>query len=239
MNYNFDIPKPRGFQSSLLDPEDLGITAEVGDQIRDMFLHALFARVAANDDENWEFETKYDQSENHIELQIPEKFISMIETVSKGEDFNRYIQWLVKDAVENITQGLLWRLVEGSDDTITTVYKAIFEKSASYNEVKNIGDSSTTATVDWCMGNKQKIIMTDNAAISFNKPPGPASLQLIMIQGGSGSYDPTFDSNVWFPRGAQPGTTNPPGSRDVWSFLYDSDDDIYYATRARDFGPLP
>lgn len=236
MVYKVKIPHSRGAKAAYLDPNDLEVTATIGDQVRDMFLHALFARIAANDDENWEFETKFDPKENHIELQIPEKFISIIESVSKGEDFNRYIRWLIEDAVADITNGLLWRLVDGSDDTITTAFKAIFEKSASYNEMKNVGDSGLLATVNWCIGNKQKVSMTDNATFIFVPPPGPASLQLIMTQSGAGNYDPIFPPNVYFPNGNQPSTTDPIGSIDVWSFLYDGTN--YYATRARNFQPL-
>lgn len=232
-NYNIPIPHSRGFQTNLLDTEDLEVVADANDKIRDMFLYALFARITANDNDNWEFETKFDQSDNSIDLLISEKFISILETVSKGEDFNRYIKWLIDDAVTDLVDGLFWRLIDGSDDTITTAFKVIFEKSASFNSVKNVGNSGSSKLIDWCNGNKQKIILTNDVTISFNNPPGPAGLQLIMIQDAVGSHNPTFPSNVKFSNGSQPNTTAAANSIDIWSFLYDGTD--YFATRAADF----
>lgn len=233
MNYKLTIPHSRGFKTELLDTENLETTADTGDKIRDMFLHALFARISANDNETWEFETKFDQTDNSIELQISEKFISILETVSKGEDFNRYIRWLINDAVTDLVDGLFWRLVEGSDDIIKTAFKAVFEKSASFDTLINIGDSGSASTVNWCNGNKQKILLTDDVTLSFMNPPGPAGLQLIMIQDGVGSHTPSFPANVKFSNGSQPSTTLTAGSIDIWSFLYDGTD--YYATIVKNF----
>jgi len=233
MPYDFQIPRPRGFKLELLDTEELEVVAEAGDQIKDMFLHALFARIAANDNETWEFETKYDPKSNNIDLLISEKFISILETVSKGEDFNRYITWLIEDAVVDVTNGIFWRLVDGTDDTITTAFKAIFEKSASYNAVKPATNNGSTASIDWCKGNKQSITLTEDTTISFSDPPGPSSLQLIMTQGSGGNHEPIFPANVLFPKGNQPAASNADGSIDIWSFLYDGTN--YYATAARNF----
>lgn len=235
MPYDFPVPRPRGFKSELLDTEELEVVAEAGDQIKDMFLHALFARIAASDNETWEFETEYDPNSNHIDLLISEKFISILETVSKGDDFNRYITWLIEDAVTDVTNGILWRLVDGSDDTITTAFKAIFEKSASYNAVKQATNSGGVASINWCEGNKYGITLTQDTTISFSMdPPGPASLQLIMTQGNGGGWQPTFPSNVVFSNnGTQPSAASTDGAVDVWSFLYDGS--RYLCTVARNF----
>lgn len=232
MNYKIPVPRSRGFQNELLDTDNLEAIAEANDQIKDMFLHALFARIAANDGETWEFETNYDPKDNDIELLISEKFISILETVAKGPKFVRYITWLIEDSVTDVTNGILWRLVDGTDDTITTAFKAVFEKSASFNNIKNIGDSGATATVNWCNGNKQQITLTDDVTLTFQDPPGPASLQLITIQGSIGNSI-IFPANVKFPKGNQPNSTNPAGSIDIWSFLYDGTN--YYATAATNF----
>jgi len=233
MTYNFPVPHSRGFRPDILDHEDLEAVAEAGDKIKDMFLHALFARIAANDDDVWEFETEYNQKSNTIDLLISEKFISIIENVNKGNDFNRYIKWLIEDAVTDVTNGLFWSLVDGTDDTMTTAFKAIFEKSASYNNVKTATNSGPTAEVNWCVGNKQSVSLTEDTVISFVDPPGPSSLQLIMTQSNGGDHSPTFPPNVLFPNGTQPSSTSSDGSVDIWSFLFDGTK--YYGTAVRNF----
>jgi hypothetical protein len=74
--------------------------------VRDLFLHALFARLAFNDNSIVEFETKYNQQTNTIELQLPDCALPFFDTITglqQGPRFRAYIDWLVGNA--NITAG--------------------------------------------------------------------------------------------------------------------------------------
>jgi hypothetical protein len=81
-----------------------GCNAPTG--VRDLFLHALFARLALNDNSNVEFETKYNPQTNTIELQLPDCALPFFDTVTgmqQGPRFRAYIDWLIGNA--NITAG--------------------------------------------------------------------------------------------------------------------------------------
>jgi hypothetical protein len=67
-------------------------------RMRDLFLHALFARLAFNDDDTVEFRTVYDPDTETIELDIPNKalpFLDQITGIQRGENFKTFINWLI------------------------------------------------------------------------------------------------------------------------------------------------
>lgn len=227
-NYDFEVPPPRGMA---VNEEDTATPAAPDDKINDMFLYALFARITANNNENHEFQTKFDAENQDIELQIPEKFMEILESTTKGEYFVRYIKWLIEDS-------LLWSLddIENKDNvdaceqsSIITFYKTLFNKAAAFDELIVNNDD----IISWCEGNKQKITLTGDTTFVFDAPPGPTGLQLIIKQDAGGGHNITFPSDVLFPNGTQPASTTAADSVDVWSFLYD--EEFYYATRAKNF----
>jgi len=66
--------------------------------MNDLFLYALFARLALNNEENVEFRTIYDPLTNTIELDIPNSalpFLDQIYGIQRGEKFKAYINWLI------------------------------------------------------------------------------------------------------------------------------------------------
>lgn len=66
--------------------------------IRDLFLHALFARLALSDNRVIEFETKYNCNTNTIELQIPSDVLPLFDEMmgmQRGPKFQAFIDWLV------------------------------------------------------------------------------------------------------------------------------------------------
>ncbi len=71
-------------------------------EIRDMFLHALFARLALRSNENIEFSTEYDSSTNTIELVIPDgssPLFDQLTGIQRGEKFKTFINWLIGSEV--------------------------------------------------------------------------------------------------------------------------------------------
>lgn len=67
----------------------------------DLFLYALFARFTLVNNETIEFETKFDQRTNTIELKIPPEMYPLLDKltgIKQGPDFKRYIAWLVGNA---------------------------------------------------------------------------------------------------------------------------------------------
>lgn len=66
--------------------------------VRDLFLHALFARLTLNDNSTVEFETKYDPITNTIELQLPDCALQFFDTIAgmqRGPRLQTFMGWLV------------------------------------------------------------------------------------------------------------------------------------------------
>lgn len=67
-------------------------------RLNDLFLHALFARLAFKNNENYEFRTKYEPSTNIIELDIPDKYLDVLDQIigiQRGPKFKTFINWLI------------------------------------------------------------------------------------------------------------------------------------------------
>lgn len=236
MKYKIPIPRSRGFLVS--QPGSVTTQTDThtsfphkvnADAIRDMFLHVMFARVAANDDTNWEFETKYDADNQYIELDIPEKFMQIIEGTSKGEYFKRYIRWLFEGSG-------FWEYDEENDVLIPTS-KVCFNNYAGYSEIVDNGiSSSSSPQINWCTGNKQMIILDRDVVFDFVDPCCKStSLQFIVKQDAIGGHTITFPAEVKFANGVMPPQTTLANSIDVWSFLWDQDQNSYYSTLVPNF----
>jgi hypothetical protein len=66
--------------------------------VRDLFLHALFARMAMTDDSIVEFRTIYDPDSNTIDLDIPPSAIAVLDQVTgmqRGDNLKTFINWLI------------------------------------------------------------------------------------------------------------------------------------------------
>lgn len=91
-------------------------------------------------------------------------------------------------------------------------------------EVDN-GDSGTADTIDWTAGNKQKSTMTADCTYTFSpEPTGPTTLTLKLVQGGVGSWNPTWPVDVKWAGGAEPAWSTAASSVDIVTFYYDGAD---------------
>ena len=66
--------------------------------VDDLFLHALFARIALKDQNVVEFETCFNPETNTIELDVPSNLLPIFNEVvgmQRGPKFQAYIDWLV------------------------------------------------------------------------------------------------------------------------------------------------
>ena len=195
-----------------------------------MFLHVAFARLAANDDTTHEFETKYDPNSETIELLIPDKFLELLENTDKGPRFRRYINWLFESSG-------YWEYDEDNDVLVPTS-KVCFNNYAGYSELIDNGSSGSSSEVDWSLGNKQTIVLTDNTTFTFIDPPcSSTSLQIIVKQDSTGGRTVSWPSNVKFPNGVLPPYTTTADAIDVWSFLWDGE--FYYGTIVPNFQSVP
>ncbi len=93
-------------------------------------------------------------------------------------------------------------------------------------EVDN-GNSGTADTIDWNAGQKQKSTLTGAVTFTFTAPQGPCNLILKLVQGGTGSYNPTWPAAVKWPGATEPTWSTAVGAVDIVSFYYDGTN--YYA----------
>lgn len=91
------------------NPQIVAPPYSVDTAISDLFLHALFARVALTSNNNIEFETIYCKETNTIELLVPPdslKFFDQITGLKRGPNFKAYIDWLIgSTSIAPIIQG--------------------------------------------------------------------------------------------------------------------------------------
>lgn len=96
------------------------------------------------------------------------------------------------------------------------------------------GNSGTSDTIDWGLGNKQVTTLTGNVTFSFTDPEGPCNLVLKVIQDGTGARMVTWPSAVKWPGAAAPTLSSGAGDVDIVSFYFDGTN--YYGQSALDFG---
>lgn len=98
MPYDFDIPQSRGFRIQAKDCTFKHQDAQNTSCVNDLFLYALFARIALSNDENIEFSTVYNPDTKTVELVIPDNQIEIFNQITgmqRGPKMKKYIDWLI------------------------------------------------------------------------------------------------------------------------------------------------
>ena len=228
--FTFKIPHSRGgkvFSAEAISAVDEAplFIPPVSD-INDMFLHVLFARIAASSGQVAEFGSRYNAEENSIEIDVPENILEFIESVEIKEKMARYIAWLTRNSQ-------FWEEYTDANGDLALRPKPGFVNvevpSITYSEVYQNG---TNTLIDWSKGNKQSVSIIATTALTFLPPPGPTSLQLIINQDNIG-HTVMFPSYLKWPNGNPTPNTATPEAIDVLSLLYDGQD--YLTTMARNF----
>jgi hypothetical protein len=99
-------------------------------------------------------------------------------------------------------------------------------------EVDN-GTPTTTLTIDWNSGQKQRVILGGNVTFSFTDPPGPCNLMLKMSQDATPPRDPVWPASVLWAGGAEPTWSVGASDVDIIAFYFDGTN--YYAVGSLDF----
>ena len=96
--------------------------------------------------------------------------------------------------------------------------------------------SGTNVTVDWTIGNKQKITMGHNVIFAFTAPPGVASLTLFLYQDGTGSRLATWPATAKWPSDTAPTLSTTASDLDIITCTYDGTTN-YYCQAGIGFNP--
>ena len=86
--------------------------------------------------------------------------------------------------------------------------------------IAEVANTTTTQTIDWTAGQKQKTTITAATAMTFTAPAGPCNLTLKVINGGLGTI--TWPATVKWPGGTEPAWTS--SGTDICSFYFDGTD---------------
>jgi hypothetical protein len=123
-----------------------------------------------------------------------------------------------------------------SQDTIITRITggAKITNLLTYGSEYNIGNSGATKTIDWGNGGAQKVTLTDTCTFTFTAPAsGVGRLQLKLIQGGIGSWNPVWPGTVKWPSAVEPTWSTTATYVDIVTFWYDGTN--YNAVASLDF----
>jgi len=147
----------------------------------------------------------------------------------------------IRDKIEAMVSDINNKMDEVSDDTTPQLGGDLDCQNkdlqnialAEFNAIYDNGNSGTSKTIDWNNGNKQKITLTGNCTLTFTAPSGPCSLQLIVVQDGTGGRTLTYPASVKWAGGSPITLSTAANSVDIVSFLYDGGS--YYATGSTNF----
>ncbi len=89
---------------------------------------------------------------------------------------------------------------------------------------------ASTVQINCCASNVFRIVLTENVTfLAPNNPLSGQTINIILKQGGSGSYTVTWPANFKFANGTPPTLTTAVGGKDIISCQYDSADNEWYA----------
>lgn len=99
-------------------------------------------------------------------------------------------------------------------------------------DVTDNGNSGTSDTIDWKLGNKQKSTFTGNCTFTFTAPTKPCSLILECVQDGT-ARTITWPSTVKWSGGTAPTFTGTSGRSDIVTFYWNGT--VYYGNSTLNF----
>lgn len=89
-----------------------------------------------------------------------------------------------------------------------------------FTEVDN-GTSLAATSIDWTVGQKQKVMLGVNTTFTFAAPLGPCNVLLKVVQDSTGGRTATWPTNVKWIGGAAPTLSTGAGAIDIVSFYFD------------------
>lgn len=95
------------------------------------------------------------------------------------------------------------------------------------------GNVMGTKTIDLTKKNKQKVLLTGNATLTFTNPGGPSSIILRVVQDATGNRVITWPSSVKWVQGVIPTLSTGGNSIDIVAFYFDGTD--YYGNISHNF----
>lgn len=106
-------------------------------------------------------------------------------------------------------------------------------ETAYFDAEYDNGDSGTSKTIDFGVGNKQKLTLTGDCTLTFTNPSGPCNLVLKLVQDATGGRLVTWDADCKWVAGTPPTLSTGAGDIDIVTFYFDGT--YYYGAFLGDF----
>lgn len=91
--------------------------------------------------------------------------------------------------------GTTGKKIQGSTIIIDDNDKMKSIRTATFKAEYDNGTFTTSGTIDWNNGQKQKVVLGGDASISFTDPPGPCHLTLRWLQDATGGRTPSWPAS--------------------------------------------
>lgn len=107
-------------------------------------------------------------------------------------------------------------------------------KETAYFDIEyNNGNSGSSININWKLGNKQRLILTDDCTVTFTNPSGVCNLILKLIQDEIGSRTITFPASVKWAGGIAPTLSTDINKIDIVTLYFDGTN--YFGLASFDF----
>jgi len=107
-----------------------------------------------------------------------------------------------------------------TDDSFIVGADLQINETAYYDGEVDNGNSGTSDTIDWGVGNVQKTTLNGDCTYIFTAPAGPCHLTLKIVHSGS-SRNPSWPATVKWANGVEPTWSTTDTSVDIATFYYD------------------
>lgn len=98
---------------------------------------------------------------------------------------------------------------------------------------QGLSSSGGACAVDWRLGNKASITLTENVTFTFTAPSNPCNLLIKLVQDGTGGRAVVWPASVKWAGGQIPTLSSAGSSVDICSFYYDGTN--YYGVASLNF----
>ena len=131
------------------------------------------------------------------------------------------------------------QLITCDADVSHNNYNIKLVKALTFDQEVANGNSGSSFTINWTLGNKQTLTLTAACTISFTAPLGPTNCLLRLVQGPGGGFTITWPSeglsagNLAWVGGTKPTLSTSAGANDIISIYYNNS--LYFGSYGINF----
>ena len=113
------------------------------------------------------------------------------------------------------------------------VFDCITLGSATFDREYPNGNSGANKTINWTLGNKQAVTLSESTTLAFTSPKGACNLVLRLTQGAGGSKTVAWPGSVLWPTDTAPTLSTTAAYEDIACFYFNGSN--YYGMATMEF----